>query len=79
MKLSGYVAAYREDMAMVMALVKFFFCNMHVIYFYLVFSRSYLIFLSLLPRFLKRPHVREEERSCMIPSADPYQVSNLVL
>jgi len=52
MKLSGYVAVYREDMAMVMALVKFFFCNMHVIYFCPIFSRSYLIFLSLLPRFL---------------------------
>jgi len=54
MKLSGYVAVYREDMAMVMALVKFLFCNMYVIYFCLVFSHSYLIFLPLLPRFLKR-------------------------
>ena len=53
MKLSGYVAVYREDMAMVMALVKFLFCNMYVIYFCLIFSRFYLIFLSLLPRFLK--------------------------
>ena len=53
MKLSGYIAVYREDMAMVMALVKFFFCNMYVIYFYPIFSHSYLIFLSLLPRFLE--------------------------
>ena len=28
MKLSGYVAVYREDIAMMMALVKFLFCNM---------------------------------------------------
>jgi len=54
MKLSGYVAAYREDMAMVMALVKFLFCNMHVIYFCLIFSRFYLIFLPLLPQFLEQ-------------------------
>ena len=54
MKLSGYVAVYREDMAMVMVLVKFLFCNMYVIYFCLIFSRFYLIFLSLLPRFLKQ-------------------------
>ena len=53
MKLSGYVAVYREDMAMVMALVKFLFCNMYVIYFCLIFSRFYPIFLSLLPQFLK--------------------------
>ena len=50
-----------------------------VVYFCLIFSHSYLIFLPLLPRFLKHLHVREEERSCMIPSTDPYQVSNLVL
>ena len=53
MKLSGYVAVYREDMAMVMALVKFLVYNVYVIYFCLIFSRFYLIFLSLLPRFLK--------------------------
>ena len=55
MKLSGYVAVYREDMAMVMALVKFLVYNMYVVYFCLIFSHSYLIFLSLLPRFLKQP------------------------
>ncbi len=32
-KLSGYVAAYREDMAMVLALVKFLAYNMYVVYF----------------------------------------------
>ena len=53
MKLSGYVAVYREDMAMVMALVKFLVYNVYVIYFCLIFSRFYLIFLSFLPRFLK--------------------------
>ena len=37
MKLSGYVAAYREDMAMVMALIKFPFCNMYVVLFFLAF------------------------------------------
>jgi len=50
MKLSGYVAAHREDMVMVMALVKFLACNMYVVLF---FSRFYLIFLPLLPRFLE--------------------------
>jgi len=53
MKLSGYVAAYREDMAMVLALVRFLAYNMYVVYFVLIFSRFYLIFLPLLPRFLK--------------------------
>ena len=38
MKLSGYVAVYREDMAMVMALVKFLVYNVYVIYFCLIFS-----------------------------------------
>ncbi len=36
-KLSGYVAAYREDMAMVLALVKFLAYNMYVVYFLLLF------------------------------------------
>ena len=38
MKLSGYVAVYREDMAMVMALVKFLVYNVYVIlsYFFLL-------------------------------------------
>ncbi|RKX48650.1 MAG: hypothetical protein DRP38_04380, partial [Thermotogae bacterium] len=38
MKLSGYVAAYRKDMAMVMALVKLLAYSMYVIYFCLIFS-----------------------------------------
>ena len=38
MKLSGYVAVYREDMEMVMALVKFLTYNVYVIYFCLIFS-----------------------------------------
>ena len=50
MKLSGYIAVYREDMAMVMALVKFLVYNVYVI---LPYFFSYLIFLSLLPRSLK--------------------------
>ena len=48
MKLSGYIAVYREDMAMVMALVKFLVYNMYVVYSCFIFSHSYLIFLSLL-------------------------------
>ncbi len=36
-KLSGYVAAYREDMAMVLALVKFLAYNMYVVYFLSLF------------------------------------------
>ena len=48
MKLSGYVVVYREDMAMVMALVKFLVYNMYVVYSCFIFSHSYLIFLSLL-------------------------------
>ena len=38
MKLSGYVAVYREDMAMVMALVKFLVYNVYVIYSCSIFS-----------------------------------------
>ena len=53
MKLSGYVAVYREDMAMVMALVKFLFCNMYVIYFFSLLSH---IFASLTPIFGTTPH-----------------------
>ena len=52
-KLSGYVAAYREDMAMVLALVKFLAYNMYVVYFCPIYLSFYIIFLSLLPRFLK--------------------------
>ena len=48
MKLSRYVAAYREDMAMVLALVKFLAYDMYVIYSCPIFSHSYLIFLLLL-------------------------------
>ena len=44
MKLSGYVAAYREDMAMVMALVKFLFCNMYVVLY--IFVLFFLAFIS---------------------------------
>ena len=54
MKLSGYVAAYREDMAMVLALVRFLSYNLYVVYFCLIFSRFYLIFLPLLPQFLEQ-------------------------
>ncbi len=54
-KLSGYVAAYREDMAMVLALVKFLAYNMYVVYFCPIYLGFYIIFLSLLPRFLKQP------------------------
>jgi len=43
MKLSGYVAVYREDMAMVMVLVKFLFCNMYVIYFFSLLSHIFVI------------------------------------
>jgi len=43
MKLSGYVAAYREDMAMVLALVKFLAYNMYVVYFLHIFISSYLV------------------------------------
>ena len=58
MKLSGYVAAYREDMAMVLALVRFLSYNLYVVYFCLIFSRFYLIFLPLLPQFLEqRQHI----------------------
>ena len=32
-KLSGYVVAYKEDMAMVLTLVKFLAYNMYVVYF----------------------------------------------
>ena len=51
MKLSGYVAAYREDMAMVMALVKFLFCNMYVIYFCLIFLAFNSYFSHSCPNF----------------------------
>ncbi len=51
MKLSGYVAAYREDMAMVMALVKFLFCNMYVIYFVLFFLAFISYFCHSCPDF----------------------------
>jgi len=51
MKLSGYVAAYREDMAMVMALVKFLFCNMYVIYFCLIFLAFISYFCHSCPDF----------------------------
>ena len=44
MKLSGYVAVYREDMAMVMALVKFLFCNMYVVLY--IFVLFFLAFIS---------------------------------
>ena len=53
MKLSGYVAVYREDMAMVMALVKFLFCNMYVIYFFSLLSQ---IFATPAPIFGTTPH-----------------------
>ena len=46
-KLTEYVVAYREDMAMVLALVKFLAYN--------IYSGFYLIFLSLLPRIFKTP------------------------
>ena len=59
MKLSGYVAVYREDMAMVLALVRFLSYNLYVVYFCFIFSHSYLIFLPLLPRFLK--HLQEKQ------------------
>ena len=49
MKLSGYVAAYREDMAMVMALVKFLAYNMYVVYFLHIFISSYLVSSRALP------------------------------
>ncbi len=61
-KLSGYVAAYREDMAMVLALVKFLAYNMYVVYFCPIYLGFYIIFLSLLPRFLKhRPYFLDRE------------------
>jgi len=49
MKLSGYVAAYREDMAMVLALVRFLSYNMYVAYFFLIFISSYLVSYRALP------------------------------
>ncbi len=41
-KVGGYVAAYREDMAMVMALVKFLAWNMYVAYFLPFLSRIFV-------------------------------------
>ena len=49
MKLSGYVAVYREDMAMALALVKFLAYNMYVAYFLLIFISSYLVSSRALP------------------------------
>jgi len=47
-KLSGYVVAYREDMAMVLALVKFLAYNMYVVYFLLLFlARLWPVYLLL--------------------------------
>ncbi len=47
-KLSGYVAAYREDMAMVLALVKFLAYNMYVVYFCPLFlARLWAVYLLL--------------------------------
>ena len=47
-KLSGYVAAYREDMAMVLALVKFLAYNMYVAYFLSLFlARLWPVYLLL--------------------------------
>ena len=58
MKLSGYVAVYREDMAMVMALVKFLVYNVYVIlsYFSLIsyFCRSCPGFWNTSPFLLTR-------------------------
>jgi len=51
MKLSGYVAVYREDMTMVMALVKFLFCNMYMIYFCLIFLAFIPYFCHSYPNF----------------------------
>ena len=49
MKLSGYVAAYREDMAIVMALVKFLSYNMYVAYF---FAHFYIVLFRFISRSL---------------------------
>ncbi len=55
-KLSGYVTAYREDMAVVLALVKFLAYNMYVAYFLSHLSWFlYHIFVALTPIFETPP------------------------
>ena len=78
MKLSGYVAAYREDMAMVMALVKFLFCNMYVIYFCLIFLTLISYFCHSCPDFWNNAvyGVPVEIGFIRIPECDECSFSN---
>ena len=64
-KLSGYVAAYREDMAMVLTLVKFLAYNMYVVYFFVAFPGPVLAGVSIIIH-LSHGFLKHRQPPCII-------------